>query len=314
MPSLNYQQSANGDSGYSQGAGFSSPNRYYCGSLGGTIYAFLRFTGVTIPVGATITAAYLSFYENASGGTPLTKIYAEDAADPAACTSRTDLYNRTKTTAVVDQDGNPAAGWYNTNDISSIIQELVNSYDYSAGKAIQFLHDNDGGGNGNYLEHESYFTTNSLAPKLHIEYTATSCALTGTVTASITEADVLTGGKTIILTLTGDTWVTTGATFDAQRQNIINGIDSAQAEATGWDAVVKAGLAVTDVVRTSDTVVTITLPAFASYNITAQETITATVPATALTGNAALVASPTFTIDPVTTSTVRMLACAGVGS
>ena len=90
----------------------------------------------------------------------------------------------------------------------------------------------------------------------------------------------------------------TGATFNGQRQNIINGIDSAQAEAAGWDAEVKANLAVTTVVRTSDTVVTVTLSAQAGYDITATETITATVPATALTGAGALVASPTFTVSP----------------
>jgi len=36
-----------------------------------------------------------------------------------------------------------------------------------------------------------------------------SAAVTGTITASITEADIVTGGKTIVLTLTGDTWVPT---------------------------------------------------------------------------------------------------------
>lgn len=34
-----------------------------------------------------------------------------------------------------------------------------------------------------------------------------AAVLSGTVTASITEADIVTGGKTIILTLSGDTWV-----------------------------------------------------------------------------------------------------------
>lgn len=85
--------------------------------------------------------------------------------------------------------------------------------------------------------------------------------------------------------------------FASARQAFINGCDSAQSEGTGWDAVVKAGEAVTSVVRTSDTVVTLTLSAFGSYNITAQETITVTVPASILTGAAAVVASPTFTID-----------------
>ena len=36
---------------------------------------------------------------------------------------------------------------------------------------------------------------------------AISAAVTGTATASITEADIVTGGKTIIITLTGDTWI-----------------------------------------------------------------------------------------------------------
>ena len=125
-----------------------------------------------------------------------------------------------------------------------------------------------------------------------------TAAITGTATASITETDIVAGGKTIIITLTDGTWVTAGATFDAQRQAIINGIDSAQAEATGWDAVVKALQGVAGVVRTSNIVVTITLDAQATYNITAAETITVTVPSAALTGNGgAVVASPTFAID-----------------
>lgn len=139
-----------------------------------------------------------------------------------------------------------------------------------------------------------------------------SIALTGTSAPTITEADVVTGGKTIILTVTNDTWVTTGATFDAQRQNIINGIDSAQAEATGWDAEVKAKQGVAGVVRTSDTVVTITLDAQAAYNITATETITATIPATALTGNAQVVASPTFTITSTASGPANLKTIMGV--
>lgn len=123
-----------------------------------------------------------------------------------------------------------------------------------------------------------------------------SAAISGTATASISETDIVAGGKTIIITLTSEKWVS-AAWFDAIRQDIINGLDSAQSEATGWDAVVKAGLATTAVVRTSDTVVTITLSAFATYDITAQETITVTVPASATFSSNAITGSPTFTID-----------------
>lgn len=125
-----------------------------------------------------------------------------------------------------------------------------------------------------------------------------SAALTGTITASVGEADIVTGGKTLIITLTDDTWIAAGgASFDLQRDEIIAGVTSAQSELTGWNLVPKVLQSLGGVVRTSDTVVTITWDAFATYNITANETITVTVPSTALTGAGALVATPTFSIS-----------------
>lgn len=118
---------------------------------------------------------------------------------------------------------------------------------------------------------------------------------TGTMTTPpIVRADIVAGGKTIILTLTGDTWVASGATFDAQRQNIINGLDAANSTANGWNEVVRDTMAVTAVVRTSATVVTITLPAFASYAPSATQTITCTIPASALVLATEVVATPTI--------------------
>ena len=129
---------------------------------------------------------------------------------------------------------------------------------------------------------------------------AISAALTGTITASITETDIVNGGKTAIITLTGDTWVAAGATFNAQRQNIIDGFDAASSPTNGWNNEVRDKAAVTEVVRTSDTVVTVTWAAQAGYDVSAQEIITATIPATALvTSASAVIAAPTFTIDEV---------------
>lgn len=144
-----------------------------------------------------------------------------------------------------------------------------------------------------------------------------SAAITGTATASITEADIVTGGKTIIITLTGDTFIAAGTGpigSTANTQALIDGIDSAQSEANGWDAVVKTGIETTDVVRTSDTVATITLDPEATYNITAAETITVTVPAEVLTGAAQIVATPTFTVSPVTLGVSGSLLMMGMGS
>lgn len=124
-----------------------------------------------------------------------------------------------------------------------------------------------------------------------------TAALTGTMTTAPNHRYHIAedGGKTIVITLTGDTWVASGATFDAQRQNIINGLTAGNSTANGWNEVVKAGLPVTAVVRTSNTVVTITLPAFATYAPAATQTITVTVPSTAVSLAAAIVATPTIT-------------------
>ncbi len=132
-----------------------------------------------------------------------------------------------------------------------------------------------------------------------------SCDVTGTIVTSATdETDIVDGGRTIILTLnTGrlnpqsDTW---GATMGADNpitQALIDGLDSSGIEVNGWNAVVRAGLTFPDVVRTSDSVVTITLPAFAAYDIALDEAVTVTVPALALTGgNGPLTAVPPFVV------------------
>ena len=127
-----------------------------------------------------------------------------------------------------------------------------------------------------------------------------TAVISGTITASVTEADIVTGGKTLIITLASDTWIAAGAgSFDLQRDEIIGGVTSAQSEALGWNLVPKVLQGLAGVVRTSDTVVTITWDAFPTYDITAQETITVTVPGTALVGTVAIVATPTFTVDIV---------------
>lgn len=108
-----------------------------------------------------------------------------------------------------------------------------------------------------------------------------AAALTGTITSAATETTIVNGGETAILTLTDAEWVPAGAEFDAQRQAIIDGFVSAQSEANGWNAE-RANIPLTDVVRTSDTVVTITLSALATYSITQNEFITVTVPGSAI--------------------------------
>lgn len=120
--------------------------------------------------------------------------------------------------------------------------------------------------------------------------------ISGTIVPSAVAADIIAGGKTIIITLVGDTWVASGGTFDAIRQDIIDGLDSTGVGTNGWNNEVRDKQGVAGVVRTSDTVVTITLDAQAAYAITASEVITVTVPDSALAGLGPLVGSPTFSV------------------
>jgi hypothetical protein len=141
-----------------------------------------------------------------------------------------------------------------------------------------------------------------VRPKLVVTHAAPSAAVTGTVGDGATEQEVRDGNGTIILTLTGTEWVADGATFNAQRQNIIDGLDSAQSETYGWNAEVRDQIGVSSVIRTSATIATITLTAseVEDYRITSDETITVTVPASANTASAAITATPTFTISAAT--------------
>lgn len=132
-----------------------------------------------------------------------------------------------------------------------------------------------------------------------------SVAITGTLA---TEAGVIAGGETILLTLTSDTWVTSGATFNAERQAIIDGLVAEASFITGFDVQVRPNIAVGEVVRTSNTLVTITLAAQAGYSIVDAETINVVVPSTALTAGEQLVGDVGLTVEPLQDYSSRVIA------
>lgn len=118
------------------------------------------------------------------------------------------------------------------------------------------------------------------------------------------EQDIRDGGRTILLTVANDTYVL--GLFDSLRQTLINGLTSDGVEATGWNAEVRDKMPVTSVVRTSSTLITVTLQAAASYDIATAETITCTVSHFLLTSfylppnpDDDIVGTPTFAITPV---------------
>jgi len=111
--------------------------------------AYLKFSNITIPEDAKISKAYIIVvptFTNRTG--PLMQITAADHPNPTAPKNYSDYSTRNKTDASVDWN---ASYWYegvsvNSPDISGIIQELVDSYnyDYSTGAPILiFLDDID---------------------------------------------------------------------------------------------------------------------------------------------------------------------------
>ena len=147
------------------------------------------------------------------------------------------------------------------------------------------------------------YETDIVFPYLVSPSSAATAVLSGTMTATVDEDDITAGAKTIIVTLVNDTFKAAGTGpigSTADTQALIDGFDAASSPTNGWNNEVRDKAATTEVVRTSSTVATWTVAAQAGYDVSAQETITGTIPTAVLvTGAGAITATPTFTVDAV---------------
>jgi hypothetical protein len=138
-----------------------------------------RFLNVTIPPGATIDSAnisYRAFNNNTSGGTSVkTIIQAEDADNATAPTSYADFNGRTMTTALVNwtmpsfTDG----VWYDTPDFKSVVQEVVDRGGWSSGNALSIYLKKDATAQATYWRQmRSYEYATGDVAQLTVVYTA----------------------------------------------------------------------------------------------------------------------------------------------
>ena len=134
--------------------------------------------------------------------------------------------------------------------------------------------------------------------------------------SDITEQEIRDGGITILLGLSGDTWVATVGADNSITQALIDGMLSVFGEARGWNNIVRDGLTAAQVTRNADTLVTVTLPAFSDYEITADDVVTVTAPAVALTGAVAIIGTPSFSVaaDPTPPAPRRIVRAKYVNS
>ena len=134
----------------------------------GAYHVGTRFLNVNIPDAALITNAYVTFYaKSGSSGSTSCNIYAEDSATPATfSTASNNISSRIKTSASVAWSPGAWTGGsaYNTPDISSVIQELVDTY--SGITNIAIITDIGTG----IREGTDYDNGSYPAPALHVEY------------------------------------------------------------------------------------------------------------------------------------------------
>lgn len=140
-----------------------------------------------LKAGATITAAYLTMnFNDANQDEPDIVIYGEDTATPGVYVTGTGTFTisaRTRTTASVDwSNANLGApGDFNSPSLVSIIQELVDSYDYSGGGYMALMTTSKNGTATRDAQTQLYDGSTTLCWRLHIEFTPASSGSTITM-------------------------------------------------------------------------------------------------------------------------------------
>lgn len=162
-----------GDSSFDQTGG-QAPCGYWNGIYGRT-NSFFRFPNITIPQGATISAAYIQLRSNSNYPQVVvnTILYGVDEDDAASPSSYADAENGPRTTAYTEWHAMSA--WssgvdYQSPDITAVIQEIVDRGGWASGQALIVYWEDDGSDAelAHYRISGSYYAT--PRPFIHIEY------------------------------------------------------------------------------------------------------------------------------------------------
>jgi hypothetical protein len=175
----------------------------------------MRFTGVGVPKGATITNAYVQFQVDEVSTATTSLTIAGQAADSATTftTASGDVGNRSRTNAraawtpVPWPTADARTADQRTSDLSAVVQEVVNRPGWTTGNPVALIVT----GSGSRIA-ESFDGGAAKAPVLHIEYGSGSGGTTNgppTVSAGTDQAVTLPGGATLDGTVTDSTPTTT---------------------------------------------------------------------------------------------------------
>ena len=145
---------------------------------GGTQEIGIRFQGINIPQGATITAASLEFVTDVAHSAAATvSIRAQDSDYATTFTAASyDISNRPETSASVTWN---MGSWdtvgetHTSPDLSTVVQEVVDRFGWQPNNAMAFLITGSG-----IREAESYDGAPAQAPLLHVEYSVPTANVT----------------------------------------------------------------------------------------------------------------------------------------
>ncbi|KKK91037.1 hypothetical protein LCGC14_1134450, partial [marine sediment metagenome] len=162
------------------------------GDIAGTVYnSGYRFQTVNVPQGDTIDVSTIDLRADGTsspGSGWLTKVFADDVDDALTFDATNDIDGRPRTTAGVDWDPGSWAinTWHTSPECKTVIQEIVDRASWAANNDMAIIHDDDGTPTAsNYLRVETYDSNTTLAPKLHIEFTAAGVTVTPTTLALV---------------------------------------------------------------------------------------------------------------------------------
>lgn len=157
-----------------------------------TDWVGMRFTGVSVPKGATITSAFVSVVPSATTeDEPLVTIYAEDVDNSATFTTGAlNITSRARTGSVAWSSANLAAtgaSYHNSPDLSSPLQTVINRAGWATGNPISVLVQG-GTTTTRDLTIEAFENAGNNPPQLTINYTypapAFELAASSNITAS----------------------------------------------------------------------------------------------------------------------------------
>ncbi len=170
------------------------------GSSASSSYMGLRFNSLDIPQGATINSAYLRVYSTKQQWISLSYQMSAEATDNSAAFSTISLPSqRSLTVSNVNSSSNnnwSANNWNSLDDISSVIQEVVDRSGWQSGNSISIIIKGTGGVWGRKTV-ASYDGTSGNAPQLIISYQTPASPTPSTVpTATPTSTPTVTPSST----------------------------------------------------------------------------------------------------------------------